>query len=188
MFYSKKGDLRFLSHLDVTKLLLILLRRAELPLTYTMGWNPQPRVQFAPPLPLGYEGEAEIVDVWLYEPVDFPLVLEMLNSLAPQGLRFTRLQNVEVRSPSIETLAQSAEYLLIFPAHTLTFSVPDHNLKGLLNISINRAEERTSVRLNISLRPGEYKNPLYLLSQFAGKRLELADAEYLSRQKISLKT
>lgn len=187
LFYSKKGLLRFLSHLDITNLLLNLFRRAGLPLTYTRGWNPQPRVQFAPPLPLGYEGKAEIVDVWLCEPVDFPLTREMLNSIVPEGLQFNRLQNVELHAPSIEAVVQSAEYLLIFPDKNLTIYLPDSGLSGLLNVSLTKTNKKTIVRLHISLRPGEYKNPLEILSQLTGKKLKLADMDYLSREKIFLK-
>jgi radical SAM-linked protein len=71
----RKGErVRYISHLDVLRSWERSIRRAELPLSYSQGFTPHPKIAFASPLPLGFIGEAEIMDVTLderVEPADF---------------------------------------------------------------------------------------------------------------------
>ena len=66
--FSKSGALRYTGHLDLQTTWERTLRRAGLPLAYTHGFHPGPRIQIASALPLGFIGRAEIVDIWLDEP------------------------------------------------------------------------------------------------------------------------
>src|SRR5690606_2740328 len=64
--YFRKGErVRYISHLDVMRFWERAIRRAGLPLTYSKGFNPHPKLQFAGPLPLGFTGQREIIDVFL---------------------------------------------------------------------------------------------------------------------------
>ena len=92
VFYRKEGLLRYVSHLDMNRLFTRLFRRADLPLWYTEGFNPRPRIQFALPLSLGYESDWEIVDVRLDDDA-FPCeeVHRRLAACAPAGLTVFRV-------------------------------------------------------------------------------------------------
>jgi hypothetical protein len=68
--YTKLGVLRYLGHLDLSKVIGIVLRRANAPISYSEGFNSKPRVQFPPPLGLGVGGAREAFDVLLAERVD----------------------------------------------------------------------------------------------------------------------
>lgn len=68
--YAKTQPLRYVSSLDLHKVWERYLRRAGLPLAYSHGFTPQPRLQQAHPLPLGYLGANEIIDVWLEAETD----------------------------------------------------------------------------------------------------------------------
>lgn len=187
LFYTKKERLRFLGHLDLTKLLLLLFRRVKLPLSYSSGYTPRARIQFAPPLPVGFEGEEEIVDVLLIEPVDFPLVRDALNEIAPAGLKFLRLQQIDLQKQSIEAAAASAEYLVILPGDKFSPLVEKKSgLKGLLKYSVEERSEEILLRLIVSLKPGEYTNPLAILSQLLEREITLPDVKYIARLKIFL--
>ena len=67
--FSKSGALRYTGHLDLQTTWERTIRRAGLPLAYTHGFHPGPRIQIASALPLGFIGRAEIVDIWLHDPV-----------------------------------------------------------------------------------------------------------------------
>jgi uncharacterized protein (DUF2344 family) len=67
--FSKSGALRYTGHLDLQTTWERTVRRAGLPLAYTHGFHPGPRIQIASALPLGFIGCAEIVDIWLQDPV-----------------------------------------------------------------------------------------------------------------------
>ncbi len=68
--FSKSGSLRYTGHLDLHSIWERTVRRAGLPLSYTHGFHPGPKIQLASALPLGFIGCAEIVDLWLDE--EFP--------------------------------------------------------------------------------------------------------------------
>src|SRR5690606_33558809 len=61
--YAKFGPARFASHLDLGRALGRALRRAGLPVAYSQGFHPLPKMAFGPPLPVGVESEAEFVDI-----------------------------------------------------------------------------------------------------------------------------
>jgi uncharacterized protein (DUF2344 family) len=63
--FSKTGALRYTGHLDLQKIWERTARRAGLPLAYSQGFHPQPKIQLAAALPLGFSGRAELVDIWL---------------------------------------------------------------------------------------------------------------------------
>ncbi|MDP3186130.1 MAG: TIGR03936 family radical SAM-associated protein, partial [Anaerolineales bacterium] len=60
--FSKTGALRYTGHLDLQRIWERTARRAGLPLVYSQGFHPQPKIQIAAALPLGFSGRAELVD------------------------------------------------------------------------------------------------------------------------------
>ena len=67
----RKGErVRYISHLDVLRFWERAIRRAELPLSYSQGFTPHPKLAFASPLPLGFMSEAEVMDVTLDERIE----------------------------------------------------------------------------------------------------------------------
>lgn len=87
VFFSKTGRVRFISHLDLNRTMTRILRRTDLPIWYTEGFNKHPYVTFAAPLSLGYEGLQETMDFRLTQD-DVPMerVCQQLNEVLPQGL------------------------------------------------------------------------------------------------------
>ena len=65
--YAKRGDIRFLSHLEVIQVFFQAFRRAGVKLHYTQGFNPVPKASFSPALPVGTESLAEYLDIDLIE-------------------------------------------------------------------------------------------------------------------------
>ncbi len=87
--YKKKGDLKFISHLDVNRLMLRLVGRAGLPIWQTEGFHPHPYITFAVPLSLGFESEYDLMDIRITDDsFDASCVADMLNKFAPEGLEF----------------------------------------------------------------------------------------------------
>jgi radical SAM-linked protein len=113
--FSKRGALRYVGHLDLATTWERALRRAELPLEYTRGFNPRPRLQFAAALPVGLTSEAELLDVWLTQrvPLDPPGALsERLNATSPVGLRTVQVAEVPIKAPALPPQVTSAEYTI----------------------------------------------------------------------------
>jgi radical SAM-linked protein len=89
--FEKSGDLRLISHHDLMRCFERMLRRADLPMHWTKGFNPHPRLSIAAPLPLGIVGSEEVVEVELEGELTLDAIQERLIRVAPQGLRILRL-------------------------------------------------------------------------------------------------
>ncbi|MBQ8696104.1 MAG: DUF2344 domain-containing protein [Clostridia bacterium] len=86
--FERVGTLRFISHLDLCRAIRTIFRRAKLPIRYSEGFNPHPRMTFTLPLPLGAESECEYMDIFLPEGYDLSTVCPDMNAVSPVGLRF----------------------------------------------------------------------------------------------------
>jgi radical SAM-linked protein len=86
--FAKSGDLRLVSHLDLMRCLERMLRRAQIPMALSQGFNPRPKVTFALALGLGIEGLREVVDLELSEPLDPLELLRLLTAEAPAGFEW----------------------------------------------------------------------------------------------------
>ena len=87
LFLSKKGRIKFVSHLDMFRMMQRTVRRADIPLWYTEGFNPHPYISFLLALSLGVESEGEPVDIRIVGDMSPEEVKERLNACLPEGLR-----------------------------------------------------------------------------------------------------
>ncbi len=87
LWLSKRGRIRFVSHLDMFRLMTRAVRRAHIPLWYTEGFNPHPYLSFLLALSLGVEGEREPIDIRIVDDA-FPMenIAPSLNAVLPEGL------------------------------------------------------------------------------------------------------
>lgn len=113
--YRKGPQLRFLSHLDMLRAMERAIRRAGLPLAYSEGFTPHPKLAFAPPLPLGFEGEAEIVDITLTERTEPSSVADRIAQHSSADLQPYAAYEVSLREPSPQASSRWADYRLELP-------------------------------------------------------------------------
>ncbi len=108
--YEKIDALRFISHRDLIQVLTRALRRAHVPLAYTQGFSPRPKLSFAPPLPLGVKGAGELLDIELTRHQDEEDFILMANKAVPQGLRFIDATNLLAGAPGLSSLISRCRY------------------------------------------------------------------------------
>ncbi len=87
--FRKTGSLQYVSHLDLVRTMNKIIVRAKLPLYYSEGFNPKPKMVFAAPLSIGTESLAEYMDLRLSEYVDPELVMKRLNSNMTEEMQIT---------------------------------------------------------------------------------------------------
>lgn len=107
--YHKEHHLRFVAHLEMVRLMERVFRRMGLPLRYTEGFNPHPRISFASPLSVGVESVAELLDVELTAKMPVKEVLARSVHALPKGLTFETAKYVEDKR-SLMSLVAWAEY------------------------------------------------------------------------------
>jgi radical SAM-linked protein len=108
--YAKTEPLRYTGNLDIHKIWERTLRRARLPVAYSQGFHPQPRLNQACPLPLGITSQAEIIDVWLNidsAPAD---LMSDLEKALPPGIELKSIDVAELNAPALQTQTRSAVY------------------------------------------------------------------------------
>jgi radical SAM-linked protein len=110
LHFDKTPAMRFTGHLDLYRALERTIRRAGLPLAYSQGFSPHPRLQLAAALPLGFTSRAEVADMWLELAVDPGEILIRLQDAAPPGLAFRDAAPVELSEPALQRQVTNAAY------------------------------------------------------------------------------
>lgn len=108
--FGKHGSLRWIGHLDLQRCWERTFRRAELPLRYSGGFHPHPRMVFGAALPLGFTSEGELLDAYFDEPQSVPAMLAHLRAVAQPGLSMDRITVVPHPSPSVPSLVFASVY------------------------------------------------------------------------------
>jgi radical SAM-linked protein len=109
LHFSKRGKVRFVGHRDVARAFERAFRIAELPLGFTQGFSPRPRVSFGLALSVGYESEAEYLDVELTEPVDVDLAAALTAAL-PEGIVVKAAAALADRAPALQEAVTAVEW------------------------------------------------------------------------------
>jgi radical SAM family uncharacterized protein/radical SAM-linked protein len=100
--YRKVGPARFIGMRELTTILTRALRRAGLPIAYSTGFHPLPRLGFGPALPLGYSSDDELLDVELTTWLEPAAVGALLGRELPEGLEVVSAAEIDRRAPSID--------------------------------------------------------------------------------------
>lgn len=113
--FSKQGALRYTGHLDLHTLLERAARRAQLPLAYSQGFHPTPKIQLASALPLGFSSRAEMMDIWLTADCETSNLRDELQATLPRDIQILDIQIVDDRAPALQTQLIAAEYEATIP-------------------------------------------------------------------------
>lgn len=110
--FTRNATLKYIGHLDMSHTWQRILRRAELPLAYSEGFNPQPKITFAAALPLGCTSEHEVLDFVLSPACDVSEVAVRLKRALPPGMQVTSIEEVPLKSPALQTQVLTSEYTI----------------------------------------------------------------------------
>lgn len=191
--FSKSETLRYIGHLDLHRIWERTCRRAGIPLSYSQGFHPQPRISLAAALPLGFIGQAEVMDLWLEKEEDLMEVLKSLQAAAPPGLKLNSIQLIEQSQAALQTQVTFADYEVLFldPVDPIMLSSKldgllssteifrqrrskEYNMRELISsITINheKGNNQVSLLMRLSASPGATGRPEEILSEL-GYRFE----------------
>ena len=126
--FSKTGDLMYISHLDLSRTMQRIILRAGIDIWYSEGFNPQPKMVFALPLPIGVESVCEYLDIRLNTPMDFEEIKERIQSNFPSEMKV-----LDVYSPSVKfKLVAYADYTIRLYSPALSEKIVD-DIKALFS-------------------------------------------------------
>lgn len=123
--YAKRGRLRFTSHRDFSRAFERAVFRARIPMAYSSGFNPHPRISYAGASPTGAASEAEYLEIGLAESLDPEAVRRDLDASLPDGLDV--LEVVVSAGGALADRLQASEWLLVLPG------VPEEQLAAAVS-------------------------------------------------------
>jgi radical SAM family uncharacterized protein/radical SAM-linked protein len=209
VWFGKLGDMALLSHLDLARLFDRAIRRASLPIAYTGGFHPSPRIILASALALGVTSTGEIVDFELTQAVDLAEFETRLSAQFPQDLPIYRVEDVDIKQPAATQLLIKAEYQIEIYGENCDRSVWQSWLDRVLNSTeiIQAQKTKSGKHKEVNLRDrlftaellintdrveikyigscvndGTQLRPeqmLYMLEQVSGRELELIKTQRL---------
>jgi radical SAM family uncharacterized protein/radical SAM-linked protein len=172
--YEKVGSARFFGHLELANILLRALRRAAIPVKFSEGFHPKPKVSFDDPLPTGTESEEEHLVLTVPQRVAPQTIMDGLNAQLPEGLR------VHTCSEQISPAEPCCTYRVSFAAPVSLPSIPADSGR-LLQASTHRGRlkkielkdilikvevlDPRRLELTLNCQPGKAMRPAELLSQ-----------------------
>jgi radical SAM family uncharacterized protein/radical SAM-linked protein len=112
VWFGKQGKMSLVSHLDLVRLFDRAIRRAALPISFTGGYHPGPKISIANALSLGATSSGEIIDFELIREMSVEEFREQLISQLPPDIPIYRVEEVDLKSPAATRLLEKAEYLI----------------------------------------------------------------------------
>ena len=112
VYFGKIGEMALVGHLDLVRLFDRTVRRAALPISFTGGYHPGPRISIANALTLGVTSSGEIVDFELTKVMNIDEFRHALEQELPSDMPILRVEEVPVNSTSATRLLEEAEYLI----------------------------------------------------------------------------
>ncbi|MEG4913085.1 TIGR03960 family B12-binding radical SAM protein [Microcoleus sp. B7-D4] len=112
VWFGKVGDMALVGHLDLIRLFDRVVRRADLPISFTGGFHPNPRISLANALPLGVTSTGEIADFELTESIDIESFREKLAAKLPENIPIYKVESIDLKAPSANQLLEAAEYAI----------------------------------------------------------------------------
>lgn len=173
--FSKDSDARYVSHLDMIRLFERSARRAGLPLAFSQGFNPHPKMSFGPALALGTASDREYVDISFTEEMPVETVASALQGKFPAGVRIIRAAVVTEGAEALNALINRAKYIVKSPL-TRASSVEELEsfCTGLMSMETIIVQKKTKKGIREKdIKPGVYALECCLADNAAEVFMEL---------------
>jgi radical SAM-linked protein len=108
--YTKRGKVRWISHRDVARVLERAFRVAQLPLAFTEGFSPRPKVSFGLALSTGHESDGEYLDMVLARDLDVDELPASLSDALPEGMAVTGAAVLVDRAPALQEAVTAVDW------------------------------------------------------------------------------
>ncbi len=144
--FSKTEAMRYTGNLDLHRTWERTFRRANLPLAYSQGFHPQPRINLASALPLGFTSDGEVADVWLENDVPIEEIRSVLIPALPPGIFIQSLEEVDNQAPSLQTQVRASEYVVTLLENTSGLDQRLAELMAVTNLPRQRRDKAYDLR------------------------------------------
>jgi len=150
--YTKIGKVRFVGHRDLARVWERTIRRAELPIAYTEGFSPRPKLHFGLALSVGHESDAEYLDIDLREPVDPDGIAERLDAEMPAGVDVSAVRIIDRSDDALQQAVVACTWSFWLPG--VSEAVASAAVREVMaEIALPVEIERKGVLTTVDARP-----------------------------------
>lgn len=161
MQFRKTREGRFLSHLDLMHTWERVIRRSRLPLAFSQGFNPHPKINFASACAVGTTSDGEYMDMELTEEMPLTQVKAALDQAMPPAFEVTALKVVQGKTPSLMSIITRARYQLWLEfVDEVTQAQLDDAAEQFWNreeVIVYRYKKNSKDKKPVNIRPGVYQ-------------------------------
>lgn len=184
--FAKVGKMKYISHLDLSRTMKTAFRRAGVPIKYTEGFNPRPKLVFALTVSVGSESVCEFLDITLSRPISREDFVNGWKNAMSDGLRL-----LDVYTPDTKfTELAYASYDIVFDreldktivdtALDTPMIVKKHSKKGekiedIRSAVVSLSCEGNTLKATLAAAQGVYLNPEYLVKALLEKGIKASD-------------
>ncbi len=142
--FTKEGDVKYISHLDLMRVLMRAMKKAKIPIAMTQGFSPHPKFSLSHALAVGISSQAEYADLDLYRPIKLEELISNLNQVFPEGIKILQASFVAIKTKSLTSLINRLHYKIELKEEVGS-KVEDFLAKEEIWI-VNRREEKINIR------------------------------------------
>lgn len=165
--YAKKGPAKYVGHLDWMRILERALRRTNLPIKYSEGYNPRMKIEYGPPLPVGVEGLEEVLIIEIDGWIKPNTILPQLDDKFPEGIEIIKVEIANPKATSLDSSSEASEY---------TFELEENETADLKN-RLEKLLAQTEIIIDKKSKKGVKKvniRPLLFSASLSGNTLSAA--------------
>jgi radical SAM-linked protein len=196
--FTRDETLKYIGHLDMARTWQRIARRANLPLAYSEGFNPQPRMSFAAALPVGCTSDHEELDMVLSPPCTIDEVKAQLNRALPPGMKVISIEEMPLNAPALQMQLSAAEFEITVEDEAAIGSLAERVQQFLAATEVTRDRRGRVYNLRplvqtLSLEPGQTDRVAVIRSRLqanadgTGRPDELAAALGLDLATVKIK-
>lgn len=163
--FSRGEGLKYIAHLDVLRLFERAIKRAGLPVAYTQGFNPRPKIVFGLPMSTGLTSDSEYADIEFSRDIDPYTFTETLNKCLPDGIRIDKAV-ARMSKNNIMNQITAARYEIAFET---TQPVDCSEVDNLIHSFLSKEEIIVSKKTKKGFRPVNIRPLIYSLSAYGKK-------------------
>jgi len=161
--FSKEGNIRYISHLDLLRLFKRSFKRTGIKLQHSQGFNPHPKMSFAQPLSLGYYSIGEYLEFETAETYIDADILDKINAVMPEGIDVLSCEELPSGGKSLAALTESAGYVIIIPVSegyngSISEDIADY--LGQDRIVVIKHQKKSGKDLEVDIKP--------MIAEFSG--------------------
>lgn len=143
VWFGKIGEIALVSHLDLVRLFDRVVRRAAIPISFTGGFHPGPRISIANALSLGATSSGEIVDFELTKVMDLETFKQQLTTQLPADLPVYQVEEIPLNAPAATRVLEKAEYLLTFNSEGIDCQQWQNWIEAIKQATVMEREKTT---------------------------------------------